>query len=376
MKRRSFIKRLGMQSAALSLVPAMSRCGGSVGIERADTPGREKLGSLVEIFTEELKLCNVKPGEKVLYYTIPSHPYPEYQEAALAAARSLGAETWSLLGATRSADDPIAKEAFKAADLVLGTTSIYSDAHNEALASGTRTLSCTQPPNQLVRRFPTADLIKRTYAGTRRLAKANEIRVTDDRGTDFTMRKDGRNGHAQVGISERPGRWDNFPSGLVTCAPLEDGTNGTYILHPGDIIYGLRLYVKDAVRMDFEEGRIVNLEGGRSAQIMRDRLERFVGVKDPVDPERMSDPFRVAHAGWGTEKAAEWHVMGMDAESLYGNVMVSLGRNMFASPDEFTGLGGKNYTPVHVDLCCRNKNLYLDGELIVDNETIVPSDLA
>lgn len=376
MKRRSFIKKLGMQSAAVSLLPAMSRCGGGLGIESEVPAGRDKLGSLFEIFKEELRLCNVKPGEKVLWYSIPTHPYPEYQEAALAAARELGAETWSLLGATRSADDPIAKEAFKTADMVLGTTSIYSDAHNEALASGTRTLACTQPPDELVRRFPTEGLIKRTYAGTKRIARANEIRVTDDRGTDFTMRKDGRNGHAQVGISERPGRWDNFPSGLVTCAPLEDGTNGTYILHPGDIIYGLRLYVKDAVRMDFEEGRIVNLEGGRSAQIMRDRLERFVGAKDPVDPERLSDPFRVAHAGWGTQKTAEWHVMGMDAESLYGNVMVSLGRNMFASPDEYTGLGGQNYTPVHVDLCCRNKNLYLDGELIVENEKIIPSDLA
>ena len=55
---------------------------------------------------------------------------------------------------------------------------------------------------------------------------------------------------------------------------------------------------------------------------------------------------------------------------MYGNVMVSIGRNLFDS------LGGANFTPVHVDICCRNKRLYLDGDLIVDNNKIIPPELA
>ena len=123
-----------------------------------------------------------------------------------------------------------------------------------------------------------------------------------------------------------------------------------------------------------EKGRLTKIEGASDARMLREHLQRYADIKDPKG--NLSDPFRIAHAGWGTEHRAQWHVMGMDSESQYGNVMVSIGRNMFDSKDEYSGLGGKNYTPVHVDVCCRDKKLYLDGELIVDNNRIVVPALA
>ena len=68
----------------------------------------------------------------------------------------------------------------------------------------------------------------------------------------------------------------------------------------------------------------------------------------------------------------------MDSESMIGSLMVSIGRNMFGSSDKYAGLHGKNYTPVHIDICCRNKNLYLDGEQIIsaeDGGKILPPEL-
>jgi 2,5-dihydroxypyridine 5,6-dioxygenase len=202
------------------------------------------------------------------------------------------------------------------------------------------------------------------------MAAANEIRVTDDQGSDFTLRKDGRKGHAQVGISSIPGRWDHWPSGLVACGPLEDRSEGVYMVNPGDIILGIQTRCTTPVKITLEGGRLTAIEGGTDADMIRERLELFQDYRHPEG--RLADPFRIAHAGWGTEHRAQWQVMGMDSESLIGNVMVSIGRNMFDSGDEFAGLGGENYTPVHIDICCRNKNMFLDGDQVIENGRLIP----
>lgn len=368
MDRRDFFKNLGLQSAALSALPALL----STEAARAQGEG-DKVGDLVSLFTEELKLCKVKAGETVLFYAGAQYARPEYIGATLAAARALGAEAYALT-APAGSEGKLLEQAFKAANLVVGQIPLYTDAHNAALAAGTRTLMVGEEAGNLRRLFPNDVVIKRTYAGAKRMAAAKEIRVTDSAGSDFTLRKDGRKGHAQVGISDRPGRWDHWPSGLVACGPLEDSAQGVYVVQPGDVILGLRQYCQNTIRITMEKGRLTKIEGGTDAQMLREHLQRYEAAKDPKG--NLSDPFRIAHAGWGTEHRAQWHTMGMDSESMYGNVMVSIGRNMFDSKDEFAGLGGKNYTPVHVDVCCRYKKLYLDGTLIVDNNKIVVPELA
>lgn len=325
---------------------------------------------LVGLFTEHLRLCNVKKGEVILAFTDAQFAFPEYPGAMLAAARSLGAEAFAI---TSPSDAEISAQlvldAWKSADMVIAMTTIpwlYTDAHNEALASGTRTLMVHEPVANLKRMFPNEDVIRRTYAGAKRMAEASEIRVTDSAGSDFTLRKDGRKGHAQVGLADQPGRWDHWPAGLVATGPLEDTAQGTYIVRAGDVILQQRRHTVSEIRMTLEKGLITSIEGGLDAQLLRDYLSSF---DDP-------DAFRFAHAGWGTEHRSLWNVVGMDSESLYGTVMVSPGRNIFNAAHEHSGLGGTNYTKAHIDLCCRHKNLYLDGELIVnEDEEIVPEYL-
>ena len=122
-----------------------------------------------------------------------------------------------------------------------------------------------------------------------------------------------------------------------------------------------RRYAQAPIRMTLTAGRIVSIDGGHDAALLKTYLESF--------PEESA--LRLAHAGWGTDHRADWGVLGMDSESAYGTVMVSIGRNIFDSPDEFSGFGGVNRTAVHYDLCCRNKNLYLDGKLVVDRGRLV-----
>lgn len=368
MLRRNFVKSVGLSSLAATAMPKLLSATESA-VSRSNP---EKVANLVPLFVEELRRCNVKPGETVLFYSQNGYARPEYIGATVDAARVLGAQAFALEAG--AAEGKLLLAAFTSADLVVGQIPLYTDAHNAALARGTRTLMLGEAESNLRRMFPNEEVIKRTYAGAKRMATAREIRVTDAAGSDFTLRKDGRKGHAQVGVSDKPGRWDHWPSGLVACGPLEDSAQGTYVIQPGDVILGLRAVCQNTVRITLDKGRLTRIEGGSDARMLREHLQRYAGVKDPNG--NLSDPFRIAHAGWGTEHRAQWHVMGMDSESLYGNVMVSLGRNMFNSKDEHSGLGGKNYTPVHVDICCRDKKLYLDGELIVDNNNIVPPALA
>lgn len=377
MKRREFFKTAAIQpflvTGAAALTAKTAKAQGDGG----------KVADLVPLFKAELELCKVQEGETVLFYSSGQFARPEYISATIAAARSLGASAYALQapsdlytqrsGGYGEAEGNMLLEAFKAADIVLGAIPLYTDAHNAALAAGTRTIMVQQEQSTLRRMFPDEAVINRTYAGARAMRDADEIRVTCEGGSDFTMRKDGRKGHAQVGISDKPGRWDHWPSGLVACAPLETKTEGVYVVNPGDVILGLGRYCETPVKIHFSEGRITDIEGDYDAAMIRDRLKRFEGA---TTPGQLSDPYRIAHAGWGTEHRAQWHTVGMDSESLYGTVMVSIGRNMFDSKDEFAGLGGKNYTPVHIDICCRNKQLYLDGELVVDSdETFAKSEL-
>ena len=370
MKRREFFKTAAIQPFLVTGAAALT-------VKTAEAQGDGgKVADLVPLFREELKLCKVKEGETVLFYSKGQFARPEYISATIAAASSLGVSAYALEAPSDlgEAQGNMLLQAFKAADIVLGQIPLYTDAHNAALASGTRTIMVSQEQSTLRRMFPDEAVINRTYAGAKALRDANEIRVTCEGGSDFTMRKDGRKGHAQVGISDKPGRWDHWPSGLVACAPLETATEGVYVVNPGDVVLGLRRYCETPVKIHFSKGRITNIEGDYDAAMIRDRLKRFEGAETPG---QLSDPYRLAHAGWGTEHRAQWHTVGMDSESLYGTVMVSIGRNMFDSGDEFAGLGGKNYTPVHIDICCRNKQLYLDGELVVDSdETFTKSELA
>ena len=368
MLRRNFVKTVGLSSIATATLPKLLAA-----TESAESKASsKKVQDLIPLFVDELKRCAVKSGETVLFYSQSSYAHPEYIAATLSAARVLGAEAFAI--EADAAEGKLLGAAFQSADLIIGQIPLYTDAHNAALARGTRTLMLHEVEGNLRRMFPNDAVIKRTYEGAKKMATAKEIRITDAAGSNFTLRKDGRKGHAQVGVSDKPGRWDHWPSGLVACGPLEDSAQGTYVVQPGDVILGLRSVCQNEIRMTLDKGRITKIEGGSDARMLREHLGRYAEVRDPNG--NLSDPFRIAHAGWGTEHRAQWHTMGMDSESLYGNVMVSLGRNMFDSKDQFSGLGGKNYTPVHVDICCRDKKLWLDGELIVDTNKIVVPTLA
>jgi 2,5-dihydroxypyridine 5,6-dioxygenase len=327
---------------------------------------------LVHEFEEVFKLCKLQPNEKVLIFTDVRFPY-SYYSAALGAAHSLGAITYLLVAQSNmNLEDKLIEAAWLNSDFIIGMSFLpgnhswmYTDLNNAALSTGARVLMVQEPLDVLLRMRPIEAIRRRGLAGAQRMEKATKVRLTSPWGTDLTFRKDGRKGSYQCGITDSPGRWDHWPTGMVYCAPCEETAEGVLMVRPGDILLGSLRFANSEVRIYFENGKAINFEGGPDAQQTHDYL-KLAGD---------DDSFRLAHAGWGTDHRADWRYIGMDSESFYGNITIALGRNIFNAPAPHCGLGGINRSKTHFDLCLRSTSLYLDEELIIDKGNFVVEDL-
>lgn len=323
---------------------------------------------LVMLFRKQLELCKVTPEETVLLFTDPQFAY-HYPAAMFAAVQTLGAKV--ILMTVPSGDDsleyPGVCEAWKAADLVIGMTSlpwIFSPVHNHVRQSGkTRTLMVQEPVSTLRRLFPCQQVQARSMAGAQRLTEGKIVRFVSDAGTDFVIDKTGFHAKYHCGISDIPSRWDQWPQGHVLFR--EGRGDGVIVVDGGDMflgsygLHGLRKHLEQPVRLTIRDMCITKIEGSGAAQLLRHWYERW-------NDERVYKP---AHFGWGTDHRADWTVVGMDGELLHGAVTFSFGNNVF-----WPG-GGDNDTPAHMDFCCLNHSVYIDDELILDHGKFIPEDL-
>jgi 2,5-dihydroxypyridine 5,6-dioxygenase len=335
----------------------------------------EIAGDLIGMTSAELKLCKTTREETVAVFS-DTRTNPNYVAAFLASAKELAGTVFELkipilpdVGGADMRLEPVAK-ILKDCDLVIDlSTGEFLHLHRkwlkEVLSAGTRVLQVRASDDQLRRCFPTEELRSKTVKGAQWLERSNNIRVTSSAGTNLRMSKEGREAGTQYGISDVPGRWDSWPSGFLFCAPLEDSANGVLILDIGDILVMLGRYVAEPVRIDVENGKIVNIAGGVDALLLRDHFEQS---RDPK-------AFVISHIGWGTDSRARWTEVaqrgtedgGRDARSAYGNVQIAFGENY--------SLGGKNKTKAHEDLVLRKATFELDGVVIVQDGEILPKEL-
>ena len=337
---------------------------------------------LLPLFREELQACNVKEGETVALLS-DSITNPHYPAAFLGAAKDLGAYTFEIRvpfftkgtrKLLRAASDDIIPpkgpmEAMKAADLVIDLSTLgwlYTNVHNEVLNSGARTMSCTQPPDVLRRLTHSPEIKARSLAGAAVLEKGKKLRMTTPAGTDLTFDKTGRKALAQYGASDVPGRWDNWPSGQIATAPVEGSCEGVLVIDVGDVILRIFRYVSEPIRCTFEGGKMVKIEGGVDAFLLREYMELWGDEK----------AFIPAHIGWGTDHRCIWSELalpgfggGMDAESYYGDILFGMGANYFI------GLAGNNVTQGHIDYCMRNCSFWVDDLQILKDGEILPDNL-
>jgi 2,5-dihydroxypyridine 5,6-dioxygenase len=325
--------------------------------------------SFVELCVAELELCGVAAGQSVAILSQGDQRL-DYADAFLVAARRLGATAYHVrlpdespgqvdgvvwaIGLTQLAGNRPAVEALKRADLVVDLMFLLFSAEQlEIQAAGARMLLVVEPIDVLARLFPTAELRARVEASEELLRRASTLRVTSEAGTDVTYRLGEYPVMTEYGYTDEPGRWDHWPSGFLFTNGNDGQVDGRVVLAPGDIVIApFRSYVEDAVEIRVEDGRVVDVRGGVSAQLLRDYMDEFAD-----DPRRVE----VAHIGWGCNERARWSRLataqrgfGMEARSFYGGVMFATGPN--------AELGGTNTSPCHLDIPMRGASLFLDDE--------------
>ncbi len=316
-------------------------------------------GELVELFTNHLRLCNVQPGEHVLLHT-DSGTYPHYPGAYMGAAKTLGADVYAIIHPY--GEEKAAIDAWKRADMVIDLTSrahAYGEIIAEAQLAGTRILRMANSEEVIRRLTPTQELRERVEAGREIMDKATTMRISSPGGTDLTFYKKGRTALGIYSVSDKPGRWDIWPSGMVNCAPEEDKGEGVLVLSPGDMMLVLQQYVRDSVHMEVEDGCITKITGGLEAELLKEWFRKF---DDP-------NAYRIAHIGWGCEKRADWLKPGQDNECFYANMQIAFGANRGV----FTQ--GTTKSKAHHDFPCRNNSYWCDDVQIMENGEFVIDEL-
>ena len=317
---------------------------------------------LVPMLKKHLELCKVHEGEHVLIHTDPQ-TYPHTAAAYMAAAMELGADVFQIVHPSAAAEKAVV-EAWERADIVLDISSgphAYGNIMRRALDAGTRLMRIGVEEGTMRQLFPTLDLKERVMRGQDIMTKSKTMRIKSPGGTDLTFHKEGREAIGIYSVSDRPGRWDIFPSGMVCCAPEEWKGEGTLVLSPADRMLVLNQYVHDPIIMDVKDGGIVpnSIRGGMQAELLKRWFAQF-GAEES---------YHIAHVGWGCEKRANWLIPGQQNECFYANMQIAFGSNIGIFP------GATTLTKSHIDFPCLNNSYWCDDVQIMENGEFLIDDL-
>ncbi len=323
-------------------------------------------GDLADLFRRQLRACALAQDEICACITDTAWT-PAYAAACMSAATSLGAQTFQTVFGWNAAPParPL-RAACEAADLIVYMTTHalhYTDEIRQALARGARVLCTMEPPHVLDRLRFDPDVRQRALAGAKELGKTKQVRITSAAGTDLTMDKSGRGALANYGAADMPGHLDFWGLGAVQAAQLEGTTEGRLVLDVGDCVFHLGRHIASPVTIDFEQGRIVSIDGGLDARLIRDELD-----------SKGENAFLAGHMAWGVDPRARWTQPitqtpdtgggGADIESYAGTVQVQIGSNDDVCFD------GQIRSRAHLGLCLRDANIYLDGRPMISEGKI------
>jgi 2,5-dihydroxypyridine 5,6-dioxygenase len=237
---------------------------------------------------------------------------------------------------------------------------LYTHTLNAVLDAGARVLQVNASASSVGKLLPTDWKTRRAEAGALLFERASTIRITSAAGSDLTARCEGRPGWGQDGIVRRPGDWDSAATSILAIAPLEESLEGTLVIDVGDGL-GIRPHRRRATAPTtcrIEAGRITSIEGGADADALRAWLASW------DDPQS----YVVSHTGFGGDPRAsvddpdEW-------ESREGAVNLAFGSNLFRM------LRGNNHARSHVDIVLFEHSMSLNGTVVVDEGTLVDSQL-
>lgn len=304
-------------------------------------------------------VLGVKPGEKLLIVTDTERP-PSITKVLAVASEIAGANTTVITMAPTgmSGIEPpeIVAAAMSAADAIINQTShsmTHTNAQRAAIAKGARVCNIRNVnEDMMIRGGITANYqeVKRISDSLVELInKGKWVNITTSEGTDIRFSIKGRCGYSLSGYATNPGEFSGLPDGEAACAPLEGTAEGVivnpYLMEDVGV-------VKDPIRIEFKNGLITNVEGGREAQEILKILEKA------GDPGR-----NVAEFAIGTNDACRVTGKSREDKKKLGTAHIAIG--------DSKSLGGTVDCYMHMDIMFLKPTITIDDELVVKDGKLI-----
>ncbi|MFW6038493.1 MAG: aminopeptidase [Candidatus Saliniplasma sp.] len=144
--------------------------------------------------------------------------------------------------------------------------------------------------------------------------------------------------------------------GQISWAPKFETINGTLVFD-GSLVPPIGL-LDNPIKLTIEKGKVVDIDGGREAQQFKNWLESF-------DDENM---YQLAHISYGFNPGAKLTGNIVEDERIWGGTEWGIGNvgSKLLSERE----GGIDAAS-HCDGICVNSSVWLDGEQLLDEGTVV-----
>lgn len=311
----------------------------------------------VRILLEEC--LNLKPEESLLVLTDTNTI--EIGEMFALVGKEMGAEVVMTIMSptTRHGDEPakIIAEAMKAADVIVAPTTYsvnHTSARKAASDAGAR-LIFMPDANEEVFLNGSLDIDyveqkKKIDKLSHILEQGSVLKVTSPLGTELTMRIDGRHAVPQTGICHEPGSISPPPCIETAVAPLEETTEGIMYVD-GAIVPGRE--VAEPVKLTFEKGKIVKIEGGIDADRLKETLESY----------NHPNVYCAVEMGIGMNPKARIGRGGqLEDEAEFGTMHIGIGNGIT--------FGSSIRAPGHCDLVMRDAIIEVDGRVILKDKEL------
>lgn len=324
---------------------------------------------------------NIKRGDRVLIVTDTSQD-PRVWQVVMSIVTELGAEVSVSIFEKRPADyyDPpqAVCESMMTSDynvLLASTGMLHCAANFKAMAAGIPAICMDGGMTlEMMQSGAITEDMKQVAVRKHYVARnvfgmnAKECRVTSRYGTDFTYSVEGRitqpplpddsfDPYKIINFAKDENRPGNnllyylFPTGEFNVAPVEGSANGKLVIdltmhHLGRLWTPIELIV--------ENGRVVRIEGGADARILRDYLATYGDENAYMCP---------AEASVGVNAKAIVRGIQREDKNILGTLHFGLGTNI--------DVGGSVKSKIHMDGVILEPTLYVDGVMKIDNGRIL-----
>ena len=298
----------------------------------------------------------VKEGEQVLLITELSHL--SIAQALASEVYRVGAEPALCIMEPRKRDGEEPPKdiaaAMKASDVffsIVGKSITHTQAVKTALSEGARGLVLTGFTEEMMMRGGIEgdfEALKPICIGmAQAMAGAETIVLTSPGGTHLEYSAKGRRGNHFYCMVEK-GEFSTFPAVEANVSPLEGTANGVIVADASIPYIGIGV-LEEPVTLIVENGRIVDISGGRQAKMLADDLK---AKRDP-------NVYNIAEHGVGLNTHCRFCGFMLEDEGVFGSCHIGIGASIT--------LGGNVKASCHYDVIMKNGTIAADSRILMEN---------